>query len=134
MHNSAGVSGIERVRNLDPQFQQLFNFEGMALDLVFEGCAVQILHGDECLALLLADVIDGADILMVQSGRRLRFALEAGERLRVSGNFIGEELERYKTVQPCVLGLVHNTHAPTADLLDNPVVRDGLADHGVVQW
>jgi len=32
-------------------------------------------------------------------------------------------------VQPSVLGLVDDTHPSTAELLDDAVVRDGLADH-----
>ncbi len=31
-------------------------------------------------------------------------------------------------MQPSVLGLVNDTHAPAAELLDDAVVRDGLAD------
>src|SRR5712692_2479954 len=33
-------------------------------------------------------------------------------------------------MQRSVLSLVHHTHPPTAQLLDDPVMRDGLADHG----
>src|SRR5437773_12313700 len=36
----------------------------------------------------------------------------------------------YKAMQRSVLSLVHHTHPPTAQLLDDPVMRDGLADHG----
>ena len=32
-------------------------------------------------------------------------------------------------MQPCVLGLVDNTHAATAEFLNDAVVRNGLADH-----
>ena len=98
MDNAAGVSRVECVGNLDTQFQQLFNLERAALDLVFEGCTVQILHRDESLPLLLADVIDGADIGMVQGRSRLGFTLEAGQGLRVSGNFVGQKLESNKAM------------------------------------
>ena len=66
---------------------------------------------------------------MVQSGCSLRFALEAGQRLRILGHFIGQELEGDEAVQPSVLGLVDDTHAAAAQLLDDAVVGDGLADH-----
>ena len=39
-------------------------------------------------------------------------------------------------MQRSVLSLVHHTHPPTAQLLDDPVVRDGLADElgGCSHW
>jgi hypothetical protein len=37
-------------------------------------------------------------------------------------------------MEPGVFRLVHNTHAAPADFLNDAVVRDGLANHGIVQW
>jgi len=54
---------------------------------VFQRHAVEKFHGDECLTVVFADVVDGADVRMIESRRGLRLALETGERLRVSGNF-----------------------------------------------
>ena len=81
------------------------------------------------LAVLLADFVDGADVGMVQRRGGLRFTLETGQSLGVSGHLIGQELEGYKAVAARVLGLVDHTHPAAAELLDNAVVRDGLADH-----
>ena len=39
--------------------------------------AFDIFHGDEDLAFVLADLVDGDDVGMVQCGRGLGFALEA---------------------------------------------------------
>jgi len=123
------VGGVESVGNLDTHFQQLFQLERPALDLVSESRAVQILHGDEGLPLLLADVVDRANVGMVQGRSRLGLALEAGQGLGVAGNVIRQELERDKAVQPGVFGFVDDAHATTTDLLHNAVVRDGPADH-----
>ena len=57
------------------------------------------------------------------------FALEAGQSLWVFGYFVGQELQGDKAVQLYVLGLVDHAHAAAAQLLDDAVVRDGLADH-----
>jgi hypothetical protein len=59
----------------------------------------------------------------------LRFALEAGQSLRIFGNIVGQELEATKAVQLYVLGLVDDAHPAAAQLLDDAVVRDGLSDH-----
>jgi uncharacterized damage-inducible protein DinB len=55
--------------------------------------------------------------------------LEAGQRLRISGDVVRQELEGDKAVQPGVFGLVDDAHAAATDLLNNAVVRDGPADH-----
>ena len=45
--------------------QQLFQFHGSPGDLVFQRHAVEILHGDEQLPVMLADLINRADVRMV---------------------------------------------------------------------
>src|SRR2546426_6131905 len=91
---------------------------------------IQKLHRDERLTILLADVVDRANVGMVQGGRCLRLASETGECLRVSGYFFGQELEGDKTVEAAILGFVDHTHPPAAELLDDAVVGDGLAEQG----
>jgi hypothetical protein len=49
--------------------------------------------------------------------------------LSVFNDVIGQKLQGDKSVEGYVLGLIDDTHAATTKLLDNPVVRDGLADH-----
>ena len=39
---------------------------------------------------------------MIQSGSRLRFALEAGQGLRIAGHFVGEKLEGDETMEGTV--------------------------------
>jgi len=41
----------------------------------------------------------------------------------------GQELEGNKPAELHILGLVHHTHPSAAQLLDDTVVRNGLADH-----
>jgi hypothetical protein len=57
--------------------------------------------------------------------------LKTGQCLRIAGNVFRQEFKRDKTMEPRVLSLVDDTHAPTAQLLDDAVVRDSLADHRV---
>ena len=77
----------------------------------------------------LPDLVDRADIGMVESGGGVRLALETGQSLGVLGDVIGKKLQGDKAVQGYVLGLVDHTHPAAAQLLDDAVVRDGLADH-----
>src|SRR4029077_18346332 len=66
---------------------------------------------------------------MIQRRGGLCLALKAGECLRVTGNFLRQELEGNEAMQARVFSFVHHTHPATADLLDDAIVRDGLADH-----
>jgi hypothetical protein len=96
--------------------------------VVLQGRAVQKLHGDERLSALLADVVNRADVGMVQRGRGLGFALKASERLWATGNVFGQEFHSDEAMQPRVFGLIYHAHAATPEFLDDAVVRDGLAD------
>ena len=83
----------------------------------------------KALAVLLADVVNGADVGMVQCGSSLRLALEAGESLRVSATSSGRNFSATKRCKPRVFSLVDHTHPAAAQLLDDAVMRDGLSDH-----
>ena len=97
-------------------------------DAVLQRHAIETFHGDEGLAMLIVDFVNGADVGMVEGGGGLGFALEAAEGLRILGDFVGQELERDEATEFDVLGLVDDSHAATAEFLDDAVVRDGLAD------
>src|ERR1700730_4892784 len=90
---------------------------------------IQKFHGDESLTAVLANVVNRADVGMIEGGSGLGFALKAGERLLVAGNIIGQEFEGYEAVQARVFRFVHNSHAAATEFLNDVVVRDGFADH-----
>ena len=92
MNDAFGMRGVERVGDLDAQREQSFYFQRSASDAVLESQAVQILHGDEGLAMLVVNFVDGADVGMIQRGRGLGFALKTREGLWISGDFVGQEL------------------------------------------
>ena len=123
------VRGIERIRDLNGQREQFFIIQRTAGDDVLQRQAVQILHGDERPSLLLPDVVNGADIGVIQGGRRLCFALEAGQRLRITANLLGQKFKGHEAVQACVLGFVDYPHATAAELVGDSIVGDGLTDH-----
>ena len=89
---------------------------------------VQKFHGDECLPVLLANVMDRADVGMIQGGSRLRFTLEAAESLRVLGNFFGQEFQGDEAVQLYVLGFVDDTHPAAAEFFDDAIMGNRLAN------
>jgi hypothetical protein len=94
---------------------------------VLQGHAVQKLHGDEGLPVLVVNFVDGADVGMIQGGGSLCFTLEAAQGLSVFCYLVGQELERDEATELHILGLVHHTHPAATQFLDDAVVRDGLA-------
>ena len=129
VHDAFGVRGIECVGDLDGEGKQSVQLERSCADQVFERLAVEKLHGDEGLAVLFADVVNGANVGVVQCGCGLGLALKAGERLRVAGYFIGKEFQGYEAMQARVFGFINHAHAAAAEFLDDAIVGNGLADH-----
>jgi hypothetical protein len=74
---------------------------------------------------------------MVQGGGRTRFPLETFEGygggllvlLSRAQHLLGQELEGHKRAEAEILGFVHHTHAPAAELFQNAIVADGKTDH-----
>ena len=99
------VCRIERVGDLDRQAYQHIGVDRPAGDAVLQRHAVQKLHGDERLAVLVVNFVDGADVGMVERRRGLGFALKAGQGLRVFGNFFRQEFQRDESVQASGLRL-----------------------------
>ena len=60
---------------------------------------------------------------------RRGFASEPFQRLVVFRKFLRQELQRNEAAQLGVLGLIDHTHAAATELLNDAIVRDGLADH-----
>ena len=65
---------------------------------------------------------------MIQGGSGTSFPTEPLQHRGILSDQIGQEFESHHPAQLDVLGLVHHTHPAPAELLDDAVVRDGLAD------
>src|SRR5215472_8622193 len=66
---------------------------------------------------------------MIERGGSKRFPAQAFERTRVVGYFFRHKFQRDVAAKLRVLRLVYNAHSAVAQLLDDAVVRDGVADH-----
>src|ERR1700730_10292066 len=126
MHDAFGVSGIKRVGNFDTQVNQPVNLERTAQYRFPQSLSFQKLQHDEAQATVLPNLVNGADVGMVQSGSGAGFAAKTFERLRVVRDIVGEELQRDEAAQGGVLGAVDNTHPAAAQLVENSIVGDRL--------
>jgi len=90
---------------------------------------IEKLHSDEGLSLLVINLVDRADVRMIQCRGSFGFALKTGECLRVFGYVVGQELKGDEATEFNILSFVDHSHAATAQLVNDAVMRDGLADH-----
>ena len=122
------MSGVEGFGDFNAERQQCFNVQRPSGNAIFQRGAFQKFHGDKGLALFLANVVNGADVGMVQGRRRLRLPLETRQRLCVFGYIVGQKFQRHEAVQPGVFSFIDNAHATAAKFLSDAVVRNGLSD------
>ena len=77
MHDSSGVSRVERVGDVDGERENDFHFQRTARNAVLQGHSVEELHYDKRLMFVFVDFVNCADVRMVQRRGGLCFALEA---------------------------------------------------------
>jgi hypothetical protein len=97
---------------------------------VSERLSFQKFHGDERSPIGLVNLVDRADVRVVQRGRSLGLPLETAEGLHVVGKFVGKEFQGDVATELQVFCLVHHTHASPADLAEYAVMRNRLP-HGL---
>ncbi len=127
MNNAFRVRRFQRVRDLDGQLEQHIHRESLLPDPQLERLPFEQLHGDEIAAIGLPDLVDGADIRMVQSRRRAGFTLKALQRRSVFFQFSRQEFQGYVPAKIHVFGFIHHAHAAATKLVQDAVVRDGFA-------
>jgi hypothetical protein len=96
---------------------------------VLQGAPFQQLHGDEVLCTLLVDLMDRANVGMIQGRSGAGFPLKALNRLPVAGVLFRKEFQGHAAPEPHILSPVDYAHPATAQLLQNAVMRNGLTKH-----
>ena len=122
------VRCFERVGDLDRQRQQPIDLERAPCDLMLQRRPVEKLHDEKRAAVLLADIVDRADVGVVQRRCGSRLAAESCQRVGIPRQVWRQELQRDKPMQPRVLGFVDDAHAAATQLLDDAIVGERLPD------
>src|SRR5579863_3133583 len=111
MNDAPAVSFVERVGNLDSDFQQLFDEERTFINPRGQSFTFDVLHHEEIGAVLRADIVERADVRMVQRGDSPRFALKALARFRRFGKMLGQNFDGDGAVEARIAGAINLTHA-----------------------
>jgi hypothetical protein len=79
------------------------------------GLPFQVLHNKEVDAVLLADVMERADVGMIQRGDGAGFAFKAFASLWVGSHVSGQDFDRHCAIQPRVARPIDFAHAARSD-------------------
>ena len=99
------------------------------MDPAAERLALEQLHHENAPALVDADVVDRADVRMIERRRDPRFALEAVGDVGRQLDALRQQLQRDVTAEARVDGLVDDAHSAGAELPDDAVVENLITDH-----
>jgi hypothetical protein len=123
------VSDIESVGNLDSKIKNLLDGESLTMDMLTESFTVNEFHGDEGMVVLFANIINGADAGVIESGRGVRFAAKTLQGLGILLQVIGQKFQSDDAIKAGVQGLVDNTHSASTEFFQDAIVRDGPVNH-----
>ena len=77
MHDASGVGSVQRVGDVDGEWEKNFHFQRTTRNTVLQSQSVKKLHGDERFAMLVVDFVNRADVRMVEGRSGLRLTLES---------------------------------------------------------
>src|SRR5262249_20501453 len=131
MNNSRLVSGGERTRDLDSDvdsFTQLYRSAGQTLTqrLAFDQFAGDIMN-----RAILADLVNGQDVWMIEPYYCVRFLLKPLQVLRIASKTYGQQLECGLAARDNIGGQINFAHPAGADSLGNFVVTERLTDEQI---
>jgi hypothetical protein len=114
MDDAFRVRGVQRIGNFNARRNHRLHIHRPAQDGVLQRHTIEELHHDKRASVLLANIVNCANVGMVQRRRRLRFTPKTAQGLRIFGDFVGQELQRHEAIQSRVLGLINDTHPSAA--------------------
>lgn len=111
------------------QLQRAWHGEAPAAQPVAQLFAANELHGNEGDALRFAHLMDHGNVRVLEGGGGLGFLDEAAPPLGVSHQIRRKNLEGNLAVEVQVDRAINDPHSAPANLLEDFVVRDRLANH-----
>src|SRR5579862_6013438 len=99
MNDALAMRRLQTFGELNGKIDQLLNEQRFFGDEVLEGLAFEILHGQECAAINIADLVDRANVGMIEQRCCASFAPEALKGLRVISHFVGEKFQGHKAAE-----------------------------------
>jgi len=123
--NAVRVRSGERRGNVACRLQDIgWRRTCAACDFLSQRSSVDILRGDEQIAVIFLERVDGADARMRQPRRSPRFAPQPLAMCRISGEPWRDGLEREVAAEACIGGEINPSHPAPPKLADDRVRAD----------
>ena len=84
---------------------------------LLERLPIDILHNEVMNPVLFANVVERADVRVVQAADGLSFALESFTQIRAVGQMLREDFDRNRAVEASVGGAIHFSHTARTELV-----------------
>jgi hypothetical protein len=105
--DTLAVRLVQRVGNLDGELQYLLYRQRTFLQPLRQRLAFQILHYEEINSVLMADVVEDADVWMIQAGDGLCFALKSLAQLGTIGKMRRQNFDGNNAIQTRIPGFIN---------------------------
>ena len=112
---------VEGIGQLSGDRHRLIERKWALLETRRERLAVEVRHHQEVDAVGVADVVDAADMRMVERRYGAGFALEPTARIGICGQLVRQHFDRYGPIEPGIVRPIHLTHAAGAEGRQNLV-------------
>ncbi len=118
MGHAVAVRFVERAGNLSPILKHLRRRQRTFFQSLGQRLSLQVFHDNEINSVVGADIVQRADIGMIQAGNNFGLALEALPPGRVVSKMRGKNLDSHSPVQARVsrpIDFPHSTGAQRSD-------------------
>jgi hypothetical protein len=129
---------VECVSDLDRNLYRVVDIEGPSFQSVGQGPSFEMLHHEVVCAVVVPDVIERADVRMIQRGERHGLAFESRDSIRLVRERGWQDLDGDITSQFAIARAIHLAHSAgtdeRSDLIDAKLAADqrrGLVHEGV---
>src|SRR5437867_6516539 len=93
MDNALGMCCVEGVGDLDRETEENVGLQRLAGDTMLQRYAIKILHGNKALAIMLSNLVNSANVGMIQCRGSPRFTAETFQSLRIFGDVVRQKLQ-----------------------------------------
>ena len=120
--DAAAVRRVERLGDLPGEVQHARGGQRPFFDQLLDGAPLEQLHHDERLAVVFAELVNRADVRVLQRRRQAGLALESGQPLGGRDRLGAQQLDGDFAAKLEVFGAIDHAHATFAEGVQQAIV------------